>query len=284
MTATVSNAEAITRASKSNLALAFVALPPERRHDMNVFYAFCRIADDLADEPDRPLEERRAALQQWRRAVTGPVEGESPLAPAVRELIAKYQLDTEHFSEIIAGCEMDLDGTQYETWEDLRVYCHRVASAVGLVSIEIFGYRDVRARRYAVDLGLALQMTNILRDVCEDYANGGRIYLPRAEMAQFGYSPEDLAANTYNDAFLRLMRFEAQRARELYASAEAALPAGDERTLIAAEIMRAIYSRILTRMESDGFRVFERRYRLGKVTKLAIITKVLLRGLWKRSR
>lgn len=282
MTAQVSDAEVITKASKSNLALAFIALPPDRRHDMNVFYAFCRIVDDLADEPDRPLEERRAALWLWRQAVKGAVEGESPLAPAVRQLIAKYQLDTEHFSEIIAGCEMDLDGTQYETWEDLRLYCHRVASVVGLVSIEIFGYRDPQARRYAVDLGLALQVTNILRDVGEDYANGGRIYLPRAEMAQFGYSPEDLAAQKYNDAFLRLMRFEAERARELYASAKAALPACDERSLVAAEIMCAVYSRILTRMERDGFRVFERRYRLGKLTKVALIAGVMLRCWWKK--
>ena len=282
MTAQVSDAEVITKASKSNLALAFIALPPERRHDMNVFYAFCRMVDDLADEPDRPLEERRAALWQWRQAVRGPVEGESSMAPAVRELIAKYHLDTEHFSELIAGCEMDLDGTQYETWEDLRLYCHRVASVVGLVSIEIFGYRDPRARQYALDLGLALQLTNILRDVGEDYANGGRIYLPRADMAQFGYSPEDLAAQKQNDAFLRLMRFEAERARGFYASAEAALPACDERSLVAAEIMRAVYSRILTRMERDGFRVLERRYRLGKVTKVAIIGGVMLRCWWKR--
>lgn len=283
MSAQVTDAEAITKASKSNLALAFVALSPERRHDMNVFYAFCRIVDDLADEPDRPIDERRAALWQWRQAVTEPVEGESPLAPAVRALVQKYRLNPEHFSEIIAGCEMDLDGTQYETWEDLRQYCHRVASVVGLVSIEIFGYRDPQARRYAVDLGLALQVTNILRDVGEDYANGRRIYLPREEMTRFGYSEDDLAAQTHNDAFLQLMRFEANRARELYASAEAALPACDRRSLIAAEIMRAVYSRILTRMEQDHFRVFERRYRLGKLTKLALIGGVLLRCLWKGS-
>jgi len=133
--------------------------------DMNVFYAFCRLVDDLADEPEPSVEERRAALQRWREAVSAPVPDESPLAPAVRELIAKYQLSTDHFSEIIAGCEMDLDGTRYATWDDLRVYCYRVASVVGLVSIEIFGYEDPRCRRYAVDLGLALQLTNILRDV-----------------------------------------------------------------------------------------------------------------------
>ncbi len=285
MSASVSNAanaEAITKASKSNLALAFVALPPERRHDMNVFYAFCRVVDDLADEPEPSLEERRAALQRWRQAVTEPVEGESPLAPSVRDLIRKYELNTEHFCEIIAGCEMDMDGAQYETWEELRLYCHRVASVVGLVSVEIFGYRDPKSRQYALDLGLALQITNILRDVGEDFDKDGRIYLPRAEMAQFGYTPEDLAAKRYNEAFVRLMRFQAGRAHEFYESAKAALPACDERSLVAAEIMRAVYSRILSRMERDGFRVLDRRYRLGKLTKLALIGSVMLRCLWRR--
>ena len=153
---------------------------------------------------------------------------------------------------------------------------------MGLVSIEIFGYRDPQARRYALDLGLALQLTNILRDVGEDYANGGRIYLPRADMARFGYSAEDLATQRHNDAFLRLMRFEAERAHEFYASAQAALPACDERSLVAAEIMRAVYSRILARMERDNFRVLERRYRLGKLTKVAIIAGVMLRCWWKK--
>jgi phytoene synthase len=282
MTAPVGTAEEITRASKSNLALAFVALPRERRHDMNVFYAFCRVVDDLADEPEPSVEERRAALRRWREAVSAPVPDESPLAPAVRELIAKYQLSTDHFSEIIAGCEMDLDGARYETWDDLRIYCYRVASVVGLVSIEIFGYEDPRCRRYAVDLGLALQLTNILRDVAEDYARDQRLYLPLVDMAECGYSAADLAARRYNDAFLRLMKMEANRAREFYESAAAILPACEQRSMVAAEIMRAVYSRILHRMEADQFRVFERRYKLGRLTKLMIIGCTLLRCLWRR--
>ena len=194
MSESTPSAEEITRASKSNLALAFVALPAQCRRDMNVFYAFCRLVDDLADEPEPPLEERRAALARWRQSLSQPVEGESPLAPRVRELIARYRLNAELFSEIIAGCEMDLNGARYETWDDLRVYCYRVASAVGLVSIEIFGYTKPEAREYAVKLGLALQITNILRDVAEDYERAGRIYLPRAEMQSFCYSEADLAA------------------------------------------------------------------------------------------
>jgi phytoene synthase len=279
MTAAVPRAEEITRASKSNLALAFVALPRECRQDMNVFYAFCRIVDDLADEPEPSLEERRFALQRWREAISNPVPGESTLAPAVRELIGKHGLDTSLFLEIISGCEMDLQGARYETWEDLRVYCYRVASAVGLISVETFGYRDPAARDYAVSLGLALQITNILRDVSEDYAKDRRIYLPREEMARFGYSEADLAQHRHTPEFVALMRYQAERAHRFYTEAKAVFPRKDRRSLVAAEIMRGIYSRVLSEMERDDFRVFNRRYGLGKARKLWVIGRTIIRSL-----
>lgn len=278
MSTSAPTAEEITRASKSNLALAFVALPPQCRRDMNVFYAFCRLVDDLADEPEPSVEERRAALQRWRESLSHPVDGESPLAPAVREIIGRYHIDPTLFSELIAGCEMDLNGARYETWDDLREYCHRVASVVGLVSIEIFGYRAPEAREYAVKLGLALQITNILRDVAEDYGRAGRIYLPRAEMQSFNYSEADLAARRYTPEFVELMRFQGQRARGYYAEASALLPASDRRTLVAAEIMRGVYSRVLRKMERDDFRVFDRRYALTRPMKLWVILSELIRS------
>jgi len=196
----------------------------------------------------------------------------------VRALIAKYQLPVAHFLDIIAGVEMDLAGASYATWDDLRLYCHRVASVVGLVSIEIFGCRDAGAKTYALDLGLALQLTNILRDVGQDFANGGRVYLPSEDLARFGYSPEDLAAGRHNEAFLALMRFEARRARELYARAVAALPPMDRKALAAAEIMRTVYYRLLDRMERDGFRVFGHRYSLSRLEKLLIVAGGVLRS------
>jgi len=271
-------AQAITRASKSNLALAFVSLPRERREDMVVFYAWCRVIDDIADDPGQTVEERRTALDKWKEAVQRPVEGESTLAAPVRKLVEKYHLQASHFHEIIAGVEMDLHGASYETWEDLRLYCHRVASVVGLISIEIFGCRDPRAQEYAEQLGLALQLTNILRDVGEDFANGGRIYLPREDLARFGYTPEDLAASRHNAAFLALMRFEAERARGFYAAATEALPPGDRRALVAAEIMHSVYRRLLDRMERDDFHVFGQRYSLGRLRKLGLITRAILRA------
>ncbi len=270
-------AEEITRASKSNLAMALIALPRDRRRDMNIFYAFCRVIDDIADDPGRSTDERRTALDQWKESLTGEIPAEPALAPVIRALIAKYRLEPTLLREIIDGCEMDLAGARYATWEDLRVYCYRVASCVGLVSIEIFGCKNPECRNYAIDLGLALQITNILRDVGEDFRNDGRVYLPQEDLARFGYTMEDLAAGRRNEAFLSLMRFEADRARAYYASAVKSLPPGEHRALVAAELMRAIYGRILTRMEGDGFRVFEKRYRVSTPGKLALIAGVLLR-------
>jgi phytoene synthase len=278
MSAVSADAQAITRASKSNLALAFISLPRERRDDITVFYAWCRVIDDLADDPGPSVEQRRAGLDLWKQAVVEPVAGESPLAAPVRTLIAKYQLPVAHFLEIIAGVEMDLEGVSYETWDDLRLYCHRVASVVGLISIEIFGCRDAAAKTYALELGLALQLTNILRDVGQDFANGGRIYLPHEDLARFGYTAEDLAARRHNAAFLALMRFEAERARAFYARAVTARPSADRCALTAAEIMRAIYSRLLKRMERDDFQVFTRRYRLSRLEKFALIAGAILRA------
>jgi phytoene synthase len=271
----------ITRASKSNLALAFVALQKERREDISVFYAFCRIIDDIADDEGMSAEERATGLDCWKRALEGPQPDDPLLAEVVRELMRKYRLTPEHFLEIIAGCEMDLAGARYETWEDLRVYCYRVASAVGLVSIEIFGYTDPKCREYAIDLGLALQVTNIIRDVGVDWENGGRVYLPRAEMARFGFGEEDLAAKRETPALRALLEFEAARAEEHFARAVAVLPPADRRSMVAAEIMRNVYHRLLRKMRGDGFHVLRQRYRLSKPGKLACIAKVLAQTwLW----
>ena len=243
---------------------------------MRVFLIGCacgglgRIVDDIADEPG-DARGKQAGLDAWRRAVAEEFAGEPPLAAPVRAVIAKYSLPVAHFREIIAGVEMDLRGAAYATLEELRGYCHRVASVVGLVSIEIFGCRDPRSREYAGHLGLALQLTNILRDVGQDLANEGRIYLPAEDLARFGVTREDLAAHRRDERFLALMDFEAARARDFFEKARQSLPAGDRRALVAAEIMAAIYRRLLDRMQRDRFRVFDRRYSLPKWEKLAIV-------------
>jgi phytoene synthase len=280
------HAVAADYSSRSNLALAFLVLPREKRADMNVFYTFCRLVDDIADSPDHPPEEKAVLLDAWRRSLSAlPAEpaaiARSHLLDQLQALIAKYQLPRAHFLEILAGVEMDLTGRQYATFEQLRTYCHRVASVVGLVSIEIFGCTDPGSRQYALDLGLALQLTNIIRDVGVDLDNGGRIYLPLEDLERFGYPPADLRERIYDERFRALLKFQAQRAEGFYQSAVRSRPAGDRRALVAAEIMRAVYWRLLQQMRRDRFQVFARRYRLSKPHKLALMLGMYIKSKFR---
>jgi phytoene synthase len=273
------NAATITRQSKSNLALAFISLGRERKLDITVFYAFCRVIDDIADSSELNVVEKRVRLAKWRQMLHATTHDEPPLARDVRRLIAKYSLPTDMVEEIIAGVEMDLSTLRYPTFEELRIYCYRVASAVGLVSIEIFGYRNAGCKQYAIELGLALQMTNIIRDVGKDLQDG-RIYLPQEDLARFGYSETGLQARQYNERFLRLMEFEAARAREFFSRAAAALPPEDRRAMAPAEIMASIYRGVLRQIELDKFRVFGKEYRLSKLEKAGRIATQLLKSFF----
>jgi phytoene synthase len=265
----------ITRASQSNLALAFVSLGGERRRDITVFYAFCRLIDDIADDATLAKEEKAQQLGRWRAALTEAQPNESAVAPQVRRLIEKYPITPAMLGEIIEGVEMDLTIERYETFADLREYCYRVASAVGLVSIEIFGYRNPRCREYAIALGLALQLTNILRDVEKDLQHG-RIYLPQEDLRRTGYTGEDLQARTYDERFVRLMQLEADRAWTYFGEAKALLPREDRRAMTSAQIMAAIYRALLHQIEGDRFRVFTRSYGLSKAAKLWHVARQLL--------
>jgi phytoene synthase len=271
------NASAITRQSKSNLALAFISLGRERKRDITVFYAFCRVIDDIADSSGLSVAEKQLRLSKWRQMLHTRESNEPPLAEDVRRLIAKYSLPAAMFEEIIAGVEMDLSIVRYRTFEELRVYCYRVASAVGLVSIEIFGYHNPGCKQYAIELGLALQMTNIIRDVGKDLEDG-RIYLPQEDLARFNYSEPELESRQYNECFLRLMDFEAARAREFFARAATALPPEDRKAMTPAEIMGSIYRGLLRQIELDKFRVFEKEYRLNNLEKAGRIATQLLKS------
>ncbi|HEY7002292.1 MAG TPA: squalene/phytoene synthase family protein [Candidatus Udaeobacter sp.] len=271
------NAATITRQSKSNLALAFISLGRERKRDMTVFYAFCRVIDDIADSSGLSAVEKRVRLAHWRQMIRIQTPGEPSVAGDVRQLITKYSLPLDMLEEIIAGVEMDLNTLRYPTFEQLRVYCYRVASAVGLVSIEIFGYRNPRCKEYAIELGLALQMTNIIRDVGKDMQNG-RIYLPQEDLARFHYSETDLTHRQHNEHFVQLMEFQARRARQFFASAEAALPAEDRKAMAPAEIMASVYRGLLRRIELDKFRIFEKDYHLTKMEKAGRIAAQLFKS------
>jgi phytoene synthase len=270
------NAAKITRQSKSNLALAFVSLGRERRQDITIFYAFCRVIDDVADDVNLIAEEKRRRLAKWREWLRSATPDEPSLALDLRSLIDKYSLSPGMLEEIIAGVEMDLSISRYATFDELRVYGYRVASAVGPVSIEIFGYRNPACKEYAIQLGLALQMTNIIRDVGKDLGDG-RIYLPREDLARFDYSETELQDRRYNDRFVRLMEFEAARARQFFTRAAALLPREDRQSMVAAEIMGSVYRGLLRQMELDKFRVFEKEYRLNKLEKAGRIAAQLLK-------
>lgn len=269
----MTSGEKITKASHSNLAFAFVSLPAQKRRDISNFYAFCRIVDDLADDTKAPLDQRRAALALWRSAVRLPTAGEHSLAPDLRETLNRYSVERSLLDEIIAGMEMDLDGERYETLEDLQRYCYRVAGAVGLVSIAIFGYQNHSAREHAQALGEALQLTNILRDVGEDLRVHNRIYLPRALLQQHGCDEAQLREGKISPGLVALLHSLAGLAEENYRRAEAAIAPEDRQSLRPGLIMSDIYRRVLEKMRRDDFRIFSRRYRLNTVEKLALLLK-----------
>ena len=272
----MSAASDITRRAQSNLAFALNILPKAQRDDMVVFYAFCRSMDDLADAPGLPLEQRKAALEAWKRGLLDGFAAPDAFQQEVLSLRDRHQLPNELLAAIIDGCLMDLYPQRFESWDDLSNYIWKVACAVGLVSIRLFGCTDPASARYAVALGHALQLTNILRDIGEDLTNGCRIYLPGADLARFHYSEPDLLARVYDARFLALMAHEAERADSLFRDAAACLPAADRAALLPARIMGEIYQVLLHQMRADSFRVFDKRYSVSKARKLAIFSKYLL--------
>ena len=274
--------QAITRKSASNLALAFVLLPKAKRQGMSALYAFCREVDDVADNEATPVDERRRQLAAWRADVRRACSGEGPQFAVNRELqtvIRQYRLPFDHFDGLIQGVEMDLDTKTYENYEALEVYCYRVASLVGLLSIEIFGYTDPACRDYAVYLGKALQLTNILRDVRGD-AERSRIYLPLSELRRHQVSPQEILALNYSERFAELAEGVAERARQFYRLARQTLPAADRRSMVAAELMGSVYWRLLGKLQRQHFDVFgPRPPRLSKSQKLFLIAWSWLRFL-----
>ena len=270
----------ITRRSASNLALAFVLLPKAKRDGMSALYAFCRQVDDVADNETLPAGQRREQLAAWRADIGCACEGGAPRLQVNRELqpvIQHCHLPFELFDELLKGVEMDLDTKRYENYEQLEVYCHRVASVVGLLSIEIFGYQDAACQNYAVYLGKALQLTNILRDVRTD-AGRGRIYLPLSELARFNVAPEEILRLEYSARFCQLATSVAQRAWQFYRRAGETLPAVDRRSMIAAELMGAVYWRLLGKLENQRFNVFgPEPIRLCRSEKLLLILRTWYR-------
>ena len=262
--------QAITKREARNFYYAFVTLPRPRRRAIYAAYAFSRQADDIADGDDL-VEAKAAQLRELRSKLHAALSGDpdGPIMIALAHATATYDIPESLFGDVIDGVEMDLVTRRYDDFDELQVYCRRVASAVGLISIQIFGYRDPRAKEYAIDLGLAMQLTNIIRDVQED-AERDRVYLPQDELARFGYSEEQLRAGIINDDFLGLMRFQAERARHYFDSGARLLPLLQPRSRGCAAGLHHLYSRLLDRIERRGFDVFSSRVSLPAWEKLRL--------------
>lgn len=272
----MSSAQQITRKAKSNLAIALTFLPKERKRDMITFYAFCRVIDDLADDLDIPLEKRKRGLAEWRAGIESGFTKPDELQSEVLGLIDRYQISKQPFLDLIDGCASDLEPQRFGSWEELENYTYRVASCVGLISTQIFGCTHPDSEKYAVALGHALQITNILRDVDEDLRNGGRIYLPLDDFVRFQYSERDLVGRVHDGRFIAMMAWQADRAEKFYQQALDHLQPEDKNALKAAEAMRKIYHQLLIKMRNDGFQVFGQRYSVSKPRKLGILLTTFL--------
>ena len=264
--------------SGSSFYYSFLFLQPERRRAITALYAFCREVDDVVDECT-DVQLARTKLAWWRAELVSMYQGKPshPVTQSLAEATHSYNLPQELLMEIIDGMEMDLSQTRYADFKALHLYCYRVASVVGLLAAEIFGYEDRRTLKYAHDLGLAFQLTNIIRDVGED-ARLGRIYLPADELVRFGVPVEDILHARYSNAFSSLMEFQIERAESLYEQAFAQLPAQDRRAQRPGLVMAAIYRALLQEIRRDGCRVLHRRTALTPVRKLWIAWRTWNKG------
>ncbi len=260
----------ITRREAKNFYYAFLTLPQERRRAIYVAYAFCRYCDDAVDTAES-VDQKMATLQSLHASLNDAYTGRTsdPLFLALADVADRHDIPEEYFKQVIHGVESDLTKVRYQDFEELRRYCYQVASVVGLICLQIFGYKDDSAREHAIDLGLAMQLTNIARDIQEDLGLG-RIYLPQDEIARFGYSEEALEAGIVNESFINLMRFQAQRARGYFDSGFKLLPYLSPRSRACPAVMGQLYSKVLQRIEEAEFDVFQHRISLSKTEKLRV--------------
>jgi 15-cis-phytoene synthase len=277
-----------TDAKTTNFYYSFLFLPPEKRRAIEAVYHFARRSDDAVD--DRGEAKHAAQQINYYRACldrcyqSGEVVFETPALEALAESIHRFRIPRQPFDDLLLGVEMDLEMDHrgaYKSFEELELYCYRVASAIGLIAIEIFGYRNPQTRDYAVNLGKALQLVNILRDVASD-ARQGRVYLPQEDLERFGVDPATLTDDAYNGAFIRMMTFECSRAIDYFRKARGLLPREDRRSMLPAEIMGAIYWQLMRRIQDRSYNVFGAPIRLSRPKKMWTALSVYLGFEWQK--
>lgn len=261
---------------QSNFGLSFMALSGKRQEAIRRVYAFCRVLDDVSDEPGTGSEKKRK-LREWREELALCYKGQPtrPVTKNLRETIEGFEISRTYFEDLLDGVETDLTINEFPTFKQLSTYCFQVAGVVGLICMPIFGCPEEEGREYAINLGTALQLTNIIRDVRED-AERGRVYIPLDELKRFGYSKDDLFHSAYTPAFAALMDFQAERAVDFYRKANRVLPKVYRHQLLAAEIMDSIYFSLLRKIKHHRFQVFETRFKLSKTKKVALALRTVL--------
>ena len=269
----------ITRREAKNFYYAFITLPPNKRKAIYATYAFCRLCDDAADK-EMPTEDKLALLGELRDSLSAAYLGhpEGPVITALAHAAGAFDIPEEYFQEVVSGVATDLTKSRYQDFTELRTYCYGVASVVGLICLQIFGYSHVKAREHAVDLGLAMQLTNILRDIKEDL-DRDRVYLPLDEVQGFGYSVEELKAGVVNQPFQQLMEFQTTRARQYFDSGFKLLPFLSSRSRACPAVLGQLYSHVLDRIEAKDFNVFNERVSLSRREKYLVTAQTWMKSL-----
>lgn len=269
----------VAKREAKNFYYAFITLPLKKRRAIYSAYAFSRLCDDIADD-DSPVEVKVQRLKEVHKQLQECYAGrpDGPIFTALSDVATEFHVPEEYFAEIISGVEMDMTWTRYRNFEQLRSYCYKVASAVGLICVQVFGYKRPEARDCAIDLGIAMQLTNIMRDVKED-AEMGRIYLPLDEIQAYGYSEQELLKGTTNQAFKDLMAFQAKRARQYFKNGGRLIPLLPVRSRACPAILAGIYSRLLDRIEKKDFMVLDGRVSLSSREKLFLMAKIWVQSL-----
>jgi len=271
-------AKEISKKSKSSFYYAFNLLPSAKRDAMNTVYAFCRQTDDIVDEGNDPASLKYEKLHKWRIELEKSFSGHSEylILNKLSSTIQKFNIPLEPFFELLKGMEMDLQKNRYLTFDDLQLYCYRVASTVGLMCVEIFGYKHASTRDFAVNLGIALQLTNILRDIKKDSENG-RIYLPQEDLKKFNYNENDILNQTYNINFTEMMKYETERAKEYFDKATASLNIEDKAQMFAARAMQHIYYKMLGKIVDADYDVYNNNIKVSTFQKVGISV-----GVWAK--
>lgn len=272
------SASRIVKKSKTNFLYSTIFLGHEKQEALKVIYSFCRHSDDIVDDEHADFDTKKKNLEEWKNEFINSLNSNSRIKILIdlKYIIDKYKISPDIFLDLLKGMEMDLEKSSYKTFDELKQYCYFAASTVGLMTIEVFGYKDKAIKEYAINLGIALQLTNILRDVKKD-ALKGRIYLPIDDIEKYGYSEKDLIDSVYNENFQKLMKYECEIAKSFYKKANSYLVKSEKGRMMSARIIEHIYFKLLEKIEKCDFNVFEKRIRISKIRKLYLAYAVFLK-------